>query len=58
MKRRRPIIRDLSDELARDRRTARLEFKSSIMSNTKWQMIFSRLRDEDIDVRQIIINFC
>ena len=47
----------LSHELDRDRRTAKRDYRGSLMSDTKWRSVLLALADEKLDVRQVVMKF-
>jgi hypothetical protein len=51
----RPV--DLSYELKREKRHVRRELSGSLMSNTKWRVVFETLKAPSLAVKQIIVKF-
>lgn len=52
-----PGASTLTDELDRDRQTARRNFRASLMSNTKWHILLQAVRGAGLDVRQVVVKF-
>ena len=48
---------DLRHELERDRRTASRDYGGSVMSNSKWRVIFEALSTAELEIQQITAKF-
>jgi len=48
---------NLSHDLKRDKRLARRELAASLMSNTKWRVLFKTLQAPELAIRQIKVKF-
>lgn len=47
----------LTEELAGARRRARRDHAGSVMSNTKWRLVFELLATPEVAIQQIIVKF-
>jgi hypothetical protein len=47
----------LTNELDRDRQTARRDFSASLMSNAKWHSLLQAVRGAEIDIKQVVVKF-
>jgi hypothetical protein len=47
----------LRNELNRDRRAARRNFRASLMSNAKWWTLLEVVRAAELDIQQVVIKF-
>jgi hypothetical protein len=47
----------LTNELDRDRETARRDFSASLMSNAKWHSLLQAVRSAELDIKQVVVKF-
>ena len=46
-----------SNEVRKNRKLARLNYSSSMMSDTKWRTLIAAVSDKEVGVKQIIVKF-